>query len=193
MLQPHIVFAQTIVMALQQLGNGELRSRGRALIGSVAPLCYREMKNNARPAENRIPCSTVRVNAENGGVNGASSFIKRSLCENSPAGISVCTGFMRQATTRVNSQFCTQDIPGVPNHGRHAMAVVGYSEGEAGQGRRFLVQNSWGGHCPSHAEAVGITCEKTLDGMNTGRWWIDQELLLNNSYRLERIPPPPAL
>jgi hypothetical protein len=41
----------------------------------------------------------------------------------------------------VNSQFCTQAIPGVPNHGRHAMAVVDYSEGENGQGRRFLVQN----------------------------------------------------
>jgi hypothetical protein len=87
LFQPHLIFAQSIMHLLQELGNGDLRSRGRALIGAVAPACYQEMERNQRSVENRFRCSTTRVNARNGGVIGASNLIKRSLCERSPVSV----------------------------------------------------------------------------------------------------------
>jgi hypothetical protein len=124
----------------------------------------------------------------------ADAQIENALCAGRAVGIDVCTGFM-VASTAVDSQFCQRQIPGIQRHGYHAMTIVS-AETQPNGRKRYLVQNSWGRSCdfPLAHNGSGLMSCETQDttqpgprnnlpttGRPTGRFWVDAELLLNNT------------
>ena len=123
----------------------------------------------------------------------ASEQIHQALCSGKAAGISICTGFFK-ASTPVDSKYCTRDIQGIEGHGNHALTLIGYRS--VGGKRQFKVQNSWGPSCPflnnqdskiPDALAGKVECEMK-DNAPTGRFWIDEDLLIKNSFRISVMP-----
>lgn len=102
-------------------------------------------------------------------------------------GIDMCTAFMTDPTARTN--FCRNKAPGVPNHGYHAMTIAGYrcSEGQL----EYQIINSWGKDCPAPAKDnyrnSALECEVDQQGGPTGRFWLKEEVLVDNSIGVTQI------
>jgi hypothetical protein len=101
-------------------------------------------------------------------------------------GISVCAAFL--SNPELNTNHCNN-----PNSGDgalHAMAVVGY-KCEAGQ-IKYQVLNSWGRSCPiasGSMQSGGIECE-VVNGRATGKIWVTEDSLAENSIRVTEVRRP---
>lgn len=121
----------------------------------------------------------------------ARSWANQHLCQKRPVAISVCTEFMNLTDPQVDTRNCRQRPPEDPTnkHGNHAMVLVGYSVEADGKGR-YLVQNSWGASCPVADDAAkGVVCEAIPEGSKnyTGRFWIGEDLLFNNTFEMSVV------
>ncbi len=162
-------FASSIVAALSSLGSENFRQRVTAFMTTLSPLCASEAQRNRASAAN-LSCTDAPVTS----VASASWRVRRALCEGRMVGVGICTDFM--VGSNPNTQFCQNRSRGVPGHGMHAITVIGHRGAE--NAREYLVQNSWGRHCPENIP--GIRCERDGHGP-TGRWWVQEALLFNNS------------
>ncbi len=231
--------ADQVVAALQALQRLDATTRVQAFMDIAAPNCRASAAAN-RPNVGDIRCDQVRMPSQDLALDGVTDRILGALCSNRAVGVEICTDFMTNgASARVNTHFCTSRGAGVPGHGLHAVAVVGHrsvsvADPRTGAMRRqdqFLVQNSWGAHCPGaqgiqcevrrcteshpvkcHApvcdpmnpesceppvctQAVASVCETVVcplgercAGTPTGRWWVGQSLLIQNSIATTVIP-----
>lgn len=156
------------------------------LVNLISPSCAVQMTQ--RQSQD-FSCSEEAIkNAE--GARAAKSRIYQELCRNRAVGISLCTGHWRSETV-VDSGFCQNDVAGVENHGRHAVTLVGYRT--VGERKQIKIQNSWGLSCPFLQTSTNsirpafeglVECEMDEENMPTGRFWVDEDLLINNSYRI---------
>jgi len=86
----------------------------------------------------------------------------------------------------VDTDFCRRKVPGIRDHGYHAMTIVS-SEIQPNGRKLYLVQNSWGRTCnfPLTRDGSGLmTCERNENNGLTGRFWVDSDLILNNTIAL---------
>ena len=89
------------------------------------------------------------------------------------------------SATAVDTDFCRRPLPGIEGHGYHAMTIVS-SEVLSNGKKRYLVQNSWGSKCdfPLTQNGSGLMACEYNGIRTTGRFWVDSDLLLNNTVAL---------
>lgn len=146
-----------------------------ALVSILSPACA--LTARSRRLEN-YPCTSVDNRSEQR-TREARATTVAEICARRAVGISVCSNFMNQDTPTY-SNFCSGQTA------FHAMTIIGARAN--GTSQQYLVQNSWGKSCkfangtatkPAYAGLV--QCEVGTDGMLTGRFWIDENLLFNNA------------
>ncbi len=198
-------FAARVTASLREQQSGGLRERLRSLISILAPRCAEQLDTN-RGLLNQLTCKEIRLNPSLGEVRGphvqaddslvargvsaparrqgADAQIERALCAGRAVGVDVCTAFMNYPAP-VDTEFCSRQLPGIAGHGYHAMTIVS-SEVLPNGKKRYLVQNSWGSSCdfPLTRNGSGLmSCE--YNGIRTtGRFWVDSDLMLNNTISL---------
>lgn len=168
--------------------DGESGLRG--LVNLLSPACGVEMQN--RKGKLKASCSSQNIKDDIGAI-AAALEMEEEICSGRSVGISVCTGFFKSATPAY-SNYCERDIPGIEKHGRHAVVLVGVQKNGIGE-REFLIQNSWGRSCPFMQHKGGaipealkglVQCEMSA-GVPTGRFWVNEKLLMNNTYAFQVI------
>jgi hypothetical protein len=126
--------------------------------------------------------------------------IDKSLCSGRIVGANLCGFMMAPSATQFDQlkvQRGTEDanISGdcppqigatkeTPNF-KHVVSIVKF-RGE-GANKQYLVQNSWGRTCnfPLTRDGSGLmTCERNENNGLTGRFWVDSDLILNNTIAL---------
>lgn len=160
------------------------------LVNLISPGCAVQMmltKNN-----DNLRCSDRSIGNQSQ-ANRAKRDIYANLCRGKAVAISMCTGFFASSVP-INSAFCESDVAGIANHGRHALTLIGYRTKEGK--KQIKIQNSWGQSCPflkGEPAAIPsgmqglVECEME-NGRPTGRFWVDEDLLINNSYQLSVMP-----
>jgi len=102
--------------------------------------------------------------------------------------VNVCTGFMINPQSPM-SNFCRPSADGTSNFTFHAMSITGYTcvNGKI----RYEILNSAGSTCPfatgNGAESTFYECQKDLSGNPTGKFWIDEDVLIENTTRLDLV------
>ncbi len=186
------VQAQQLIESLRQLSSDQLDFQS-GLVNILAPACATQMSQRAGTYSDN--CLDRPINSA-ATATTAKNLVVEEICAGRAIGISICTGFFK-ATAPIDSKFCDDDEPGVADHGRHAVTLIGYRQ-SANNKRQILIQNSWGNSCPftQHpngqypAGLVGLVeCETSVGGAPTGRFWVDEDLLFNNSYQLSMYRP----
>ena len=186
----HVRQARDLIGTLSRMAEGSLDMQA-SIVNILSPSCAAEMV--ARRGSFSADC-------EENSIEGSSSSRRarertlQHLCQGRAVGLSICTGFF-VATTPVDSSFCEDTtLQGVANHGKHAVTVVG--QRMMNDKRQFLVQNSWGRSCPfmQHPDNQVPTalrplveCELGADGRPSGRFWVEEQLLFNNSFRYSTL------
>jgi hypothetical protein len=176
--------AQQLLETVNQMAHGRL-DRQAGLVNIISPSCAAQMTQREESFNQR--CGNQNVSSAQT-ANRARDTMVAEICENRAVAISLCTGFFRSATP-VNSNYCNEDTAGVEGHGRHAVTAIGYRRTSEGK-RQIFIQNSWGASCPflQHPGGFPATlqglaeCEMDGDNRPTGRFWVDEELLMNNTY-----------
>lgn len=186
--------AQQLIASLSQLANDQLDFQA-GLVNIIAPACAGQMAQRA--GDHSGNCSDRSINSASSASTAKQTTVDE-ICQGRAVGVSICTGFFK-STTPINSQYCDDDVPGVADHGRHAVTLIGYRPGPTGK-RQFLIQNSWGNSCPFRQGIGGsipaalqnlVECEVTPGAIAspTGRFWVDEDLLFNNTYQLSTYRP----
>jgi hypothetical protein len=184
--------AQQLVESLRLLANDQLDPQV-GLVNLFAPACATQMVQRANDYSNNCDAKSIK-SVEN--ATAAKSTAIQEVCAGRAVALSVCTGFFK-ATTPIDSKFCDNDVPGVADHGRHAVTLIGHRPGPSGK-RQFLIQNSWGNSCPftQHEDStypaalVGLVeCELSPGGLPTGRFWVEEDLLFNNTFSMSTYVP----
>jgi len=194
-LSPHVTAqAQQLMDSLRRIANNQLDPQV-AVVNIISPACATQMGQRANDYSS--DCDNKLINSASSASSAKQTTIEE-ICQGRAVGISICTGFFK-ATTPINSQYCDDDVPGVADHGRHAVTLIGYRPGPNGK-RQFLIQNSWGNSCPFR-QGIGsgipaalqnlVECEVTPGAIAspTGRFWVDEDLLFNNTYQLSTYRP----
>ncbi len=193
-LSPEVLSqAEGLILALGQLANNELDPQA-AIVNILSPACATQMKQRA--SQHGHSCTELDITSVATATTAKANTVAE-ICAGRAVGVSICTGFFK-ATTPVDSKFCEDDTSGISDHGFHAVTLIGYRPGPAGR-RQFLIQNSWGNTCPFRKHAGGIPpalkdlveCESMseTDSSSTGRFWVDEDLLFNNTYQLSTYRP----
>jgi len=161
------------------------------LVNLISPRCAVQMAaNKNNPALN---CRDTSINND-ASARRAKNTIQSELCNGRAVAISMCTGFFK-AENPISTNYCKDEVEGVENHGRHALTLVGYRS--VNGKKQIKIQNSWGPQCPfmqNDANAIpsGLVdfteCELDAEGVPTGRFWVDEDLLINNTYRFSVMP-----
>jgi hypothetical protein len=150
-----------------------------AIVSLFSPACARQARTrridgmSCRRVLNTVTATT-------------SAAISRELCAGRAVGISVCFEILN-AELPVNTNRCQNRTEA----GNHAMTIINGQTGSNGK-RRLLIQNSWGRSCPyANRPAFNelVTCERDTDGTLTGRFWMDEELLLKNTNSVDIFAP----
>lgn len=127
-----------------------------------------------------LSCSTtnlVKVGNKGNYVPYFSNLVSRSLEENTPVGISVCTRFFKKpnvVTLKPDQTYpCgNKDDPDYQEgEGSHAVTIIGKRciNGK----NQFLIHNSWGTGCGYYAKEY--ECNKK------GGFWVDEEIIARNA------------
>jgi hypothetical protein len=186
--------AQQLVSTLQRLANNKLDPQA-GLINMLAPACAAQMVQRANDYSSN--CSDKSITNDSQESDAKDKAIKE-VCAGRAMGLSICTSFFKSPTA-VNSKHCDKDEPGVAEHGRHGVTLIGYRPSSNGK-RQFLVQNSWGNTCPFKqfpGSAVPaalqnlVECEVTPGAIATptGRFWVEEDLLFDNVYHYSTYAP----
>ena len=98
-----------------------------------------------------------------------------------PLMISLCTGFMRlneNETANFSDDRYNRSCDTTKKHGQHVMSIIGHRcvEGKI----EYEIQNSWGAQCDSYNEFFTEKCDP-----ETGRFYIPEEMLVNNMNEVE--------
>lgn len=182
--------ADNILNNLMSYLNTDLDPQA-GLVNLISPRCAVQMVNNKN--NSAIRCENQAINNDSQ-ADRAKNRITDHLCRDKAVAISMCTGFFK-AEALIDSNYCKNDVPGVVNHGRHALTLIGYRT--VGEKKQIKIQNSWGATCPfiqNAANAIpagllgSVECELDEEGSPTGRFWVDEDLLINNSYQLSFMP-----
>ncbi len=189
-LSNFLLQADNLIQSLLDYTRPQLDPQA-GLVNLISPQCAVEMtqtKNN-----NQLRCNEMSIsNAKN--ASRAKERIYSDLCSGKAVAISMCTGFFK-ASAPINSGHCENDVQGVQNHGKHALTLIGYRS--VGGKKQIKIQNSWGTSCPflqNNDEKIApglidsVECERNEGGSVTGRFWVDEDLLINNSYQLSVMP-----
>lgn len=198
--------AAEVAGALRRQAAGRavpLSERLNSLLRILAPGCESQLAQG-RVALRNLKCVHYSLNGEiDGGETATNRMLSaefpqpaarrkaatdvtlRALCSGKAVGVDVCTGFMT-ASSNVDTSFCEKNnVPGITGHGYHAMTLVGFKRDAQGR-TRYLVQNSWGRNCSFEGKGKDIVCEK-VEGRPTGRFWITEELLWNNTTNMNIV------
>lgn len=181
--------AQEILSQLQEYMTPAADPQA-AMVNLISPSCAAQMPFTQ--GNRNLTCDDLSINNLSS-ARRATQRIYSELCRGKAVAISMCTGFFK-ATGPVNSNYCEDDVPGVEGHGRHALTLIGYRT--IGEKKQIKIQNSWGPTCPflqNTANAVPVALAQKVecemqDGRPTGRFWVDEDLLINNSYQLSVMP-----
>lgn len=188
---------------LNHLLNPNATSAGQ-LKNLLMPGCY---KPEAHLSVANVSCSTYApcdpgniINADNVAYNGPAGGCKDlntavtdtrkivlgGLSNNRALGVSVCTSFMVNPNQKTD--YCKNKGPGVEKHTYHAMTVSGLrcSNGKI----EYQLVNSWGkNNCPKGAQLANspLKCEKDANGFDTGKFWITENVLVDNMTGLSEM------
>ncbi len=182
--------AEEILSQLQEYLSPQADPQA-AIVNLVSPSCAVQMTQNK--GNENLGCNNHSINNDNS-AERAKEKIYSQLCLGKALAISMCTGFFKSSGP-VDSEYCKNDIPGVAGHGRHALTLVGYRT--YGGKKQIKIQNSWGPTCPflqndsnsvPSALAPLVECEMDSGNRPTGRFWVDEDLLIKNSYQLSVMP-----
>lgn len=206
--------ARDIVQRLkrqQSYGGDSLENRMKGFIELVAPACAAQMETFKRSIQDRDCESVVNNSVMTAGrkssvlsgykdtdpqtmVSYSRDWTVERLCNNKPVTVTVCTDFMSGPT--IDTKFCNdreKSASGADKHGIHVMTVVGYERKADGK-TRMLVQNSWGKSCPFKGvvpvPGKDVECELDANKEVTGRFWIDGDVLIKNSYDFSALTGP---
>lgn len=125
------------------------------------------------------------------------SEIISGIKENRALAVAVCTGFMKKSKTMTD--FCQKKAEGIKGHGYHEMTISGYRC--VGGKIEYQLTNSWGASCPQDvvtgevidfdAEPVYkndvFDCELDKDKNPTGKFWVKEDSLVNNTTELTTV------
>ncbi len=114
-----------------------------------------------------------------------------SIDTNSGIVVNVCTSFLKNKTFQ-KSNYCQDNANAVEGHSYHAMSVTGYRC--SGGKIQYQIQNSWGRTCPNALDTNikndFMECELDQDGIPTGRFWVNEEVLFDSTTSLNVIEKP---
>jgi hypothetical protein len=186
--------AKQLVSTMQLLANKKLDPQA-GLVNMLAPACAAQMSQRANDYSDN--CSSKNISSDSQESAAKEKAIKE-ICAGRALGVSICTGFFKSATP-IDSKHCDDDEPGVADHGRHGVTVIGYRPGQNGK-RQFLVQNSWGNTCPFNqhpGNAVPTALQSLVEcevaagttATPTGRFWVEEDLLFDNVYNYATYAP----
>jgi len=102
--------------------------------------------------------------------------------------VNVCTGFMVDAKMQ-RSDFCRSASTGIEGHPYHSMSITGYRcvDGKI----QYEILNSWGSNCPfifeKDAKSDFFECQENESKNPTGKFWIDEDVLMYNTTHLDFI------
>lgn len=180
--------AEFLISAVEQLATNQLDPQA-AIVNILSPACATQMQQRANQYSNT--CADLDINSAATAATAKANTVAE-ICAGRAVGVSICTGFFK-ATTPIDSKFCDDDTAGIADHRYHAVTLIGYRPGPTGR-RQFLIQNSWGNTCPFRKHVGGVPpalndlveCESKseTDTSSTGRFWVDEDLLFNNTYQL---------
>lgn len=187
----YLTQARELISQLVAYGSNRLDAEG-GLVNLLSPRCAEQM-----PRQRDLVTGVCRPTpvTDHASARTAATIALNAVCAGKVVGIDICTGVLA-ASTRVDSQFCRIQLPGIAEHDYHAMAMVGYRPGVLGR-RQVLIQNSWGLSCPflqnperavPEALRESVECEMA-DNMPTGRFWIDIDLLMRNATGINVYQP----
>jgi len=119
----------------------------------------------------------------------ARSRIMKGINEGRALGISICTAFFNDPS--VKTDYCRSAPPGVPGHSYHALAISGIrcKEGKI----EYELLNSWGENsgCPllgdSSNKNSAIECSVDKDGNRDGKFWVKEDVLIENTTELSDV------
>lgn len=182
--------SKDILKSLLESTSSNSKSKLSSFLGVVSPACNKQMKDRFfSKGEKSILyplCLIQKVNS----VEEIAAKATELLCSGQPVGVSICSSFLK-SDEPFFSEFCNpeklKDAPEVAKHGNHAVTLTGYKKHPNGK-KMFLIQNSWGRGCPFDREGKVpeklqkfVECEYTKEGEATGRFWVLEDLLFNNS------------
>jgi hypothetical protein len=113
------------------------------------------------------------------------THVFNAIKENRALTVSMCTAFMLDPSVKTN--FCQNTPPGISGHSMHSMAISGY---RCNQGKlEYEILNSWGANCPppGYEKNSGIECVLDENGDPTGRFWLKEDLLVNNTTEINSV------
>lgn len=186
--QKNITLAEKYLEIMKRMGKAQSRQeKYRDFMDLVFPRCGEQLEQRKDPANSKISC----VDKINDNKNETINHMVSELCNMNPVGISVCGDFLK-SDQPVDLKKCDKAVLNSMGmkRGLHAMSVVGYKTSDSGK-RLFLIQNSWGRTCPFMKDNIFfkknytglVECEER-DGMPTGRFWIEENLLLDNTTQI---------
>lgn len=151
-----------------------------SIVGLMSPACADQA------ARRRITGYSCRENTLDS-VNGPEmkEEVFSDLCSGRAVSLTVCRQFTK-LTGPFDSGHCSRAIPGAIGDDYHALTAIGMRY--AGARRQMLIQNSTGSNCPFMTDGAvrsgfgsQVECERNADGVTTGRFWIDEDLIMNNT------------
>lgn len=174
-------------LQVEALGRIFTRQDLRAsVVGLMSPACANQAQ---RRRVRGVTCSEVNITEENEAAKKAELFSE--LCAGRAVGLAVCPWFMNLSGPW-DSQHCSRFVDGVNRNDFHAFTAIGFRT--SGTRRQVLIQNSYGTRCDfadltgSRSSFLGLAeCERNADGVTTGRFWIDEDLILNNSIQMTTL------
>ncbi len=186
--QKNITLAEKYLEIMKRMGKAQSRQeKYRDFMDLVFPRCGEQLEQRKDPANSKISC----VDKINDNKNETINHMVSELCNMNPVGISVCGDFLK-SDQPVDLKKCDKAVLNSMGmkRGLHAMSVVGYKTSDSGK-RLFLIQNSCGRTCPFMKDNIFfkknytglVECEER-DGMPTGRFWIEENLLLDNTTQI---------
>lgn len=157
-----------------------------SVVGLMAPRCADQA---ARRRVTGLTCRETVVTPSN--VAAKKEEVFSDLCAGRAVSFSVCRPFMR-LTGPFSSANCSQPFPGSPNMDYHALTGIGMRNVDGR--RQVFIQNSTGSRCDfadgnvlRSGFAGKVECELNSAGIPTGRFWIDEDLLMNNTQAISTL------
>ena len=152
----------------------------KSIVALISPKCADQARR--RRIEN-YRCNEKVVNAGNDAQARQETFSE--LCSGRAVSMTVCPMFAR-LTGPWNSDHCSKRVSGESPSEYHAYTAISFRQN--GAKRQVLIQNSFGNQCQfatdgkERAAFAGLVeCERNADGVFSGRFWVDEDLLFNNT------------
>ncbi len=153
------------------------------ILGAISPACM--MESNRVVLKDKIQCKPINLDnpsmlitpekQETARKNFGAAILKRLNPNNDPlpVGLRMCSALLKQPSYAPNWK--ALDNCSANGGESHFVTIIGARKSKDQKSCEFLVQNSWGAHCESN----------THEGCESGKTWIKDTHLLQNSYELD--------